>query len=295
MRLFPQNRTVVEQGAVAIHNFCRCFPDAERLALAEAAGCAEALLQAVLAHPGSVGVQSSGLYALANMVASRTDAGPVGAATGTAALAALRAHPEDTDVAKVACRALAGVTFFEPLTGGVAAAGGVGTLIAVMQEHPDDLDVQGSCCLALNNIAWHLRGAAATAAEARSCIECVATALSAHADSLEVVDAACNALESLLLCTGVPRIGGEHLLSVAPGIAEALAGFLPRLEDAETLSSAARVLAWLCECPGGQDKVAAAEAAAAGKAAAARYPDDEKLREAAAALEAAIWRIPQRA
>lgn len=300
MGAYPRSRAVAEQGAATIESFCEGADD-DQLTLAAAAGCLEALTQAMLAHPGSARVQASSLEALSAIIDNEAGAAWIRrttvAATGLAAASALQTHAGDESVVAAAMGAFTAVTYRADTVDDAVKAGCVGLAIAAMQQHPQKASIQQCACFMLGNVLEHraissLVGVM-TVAEATSGVALAAAALSAHSDRSHVVASACNALGNFVSCVSSSLMLGDHLLSIAPDVAARLVSALSTLRDGNDVASAVRVLAQLCACSGGKDKVAAAGAAAAAATAAAKHAEDAELQEAVASLHAALQAPPQ--
>jgi hypothetical protein len=174
---------------------------------AAGAGMIEALTAAMRTHVENGDVQRLACHALQNIMNSGVEyqvrAARAGGVEGL--VAALRTHASSLSVQVFVMRAVH-VLFQDGIAKLGSRAGGIEAVVAVMETHPQNACVQGSGCIALNNMVCCCGDAADIAVRAGACERCVA-ALSAHSEDEDVLDAACSALGSLsALPAGLARI-----------------------------------------------------------------------------------------
>ena len=118
----------------------------------------------------------------------------------------MRVHRYDAAQQKKGCATLSAFANVDAKRTAIAAAGGVGCVVAAMRAHADAVDVQQGGCHALGNLADnHAANQAAIAAAGG--IGCVVAAMRAHADAAGVQQWGCHALGIL----------ADNLYQTAPG------------------------------------------------------------------------------
>ena len=179
------------------------------------------------ANEEDAGVAMLGCAALADRAAGASGAGGVASVAlhgVTAAVNAMKNHPNEPAVQERACQAL---TAMGPADGTLevsfAASGAVSTVVSAMQAHVSDATVQREACRALRAVASSgVDGGAdrATVVASVSGLTALANTMASHPDDAGVQSEAVRALEALVVRRGGPANGGDDDGPRLPGLPE---------------------------------------------------------------------------
>jgi hypothetical protein len=115
-----------------------------------AVGALEAVIQCMQSHPGHVGVQAEGCFALMCLAAEGAHKVRAAEAGGIdVILATMTQHRDSTEVQWYGCKALANVAAnIDANKRTIAEKGGIDVILAAMKQHPDSAEVQKYGCWA---------------------------------------------------------------------------------------------------------------------------------------------------
>ena len=156
------------------------------------AGALEAVIQCMQTHPGQVGVQAEGCFALRCLTDKSAYAVRVAEAGGIdVILAAMAQHRDSTEVQEYGCYALENVACNNDANGRtIAEKGGIDAILAAMKH--DSTGVQEHGCIALVNVAGNV--ATQRSIAEKGGIDVILAGMKQHSDSTEVQREGCYAL-----------------------------------------------------------------------------------------------------